>query len=114
MFDLTAKNKEVNEVRFSWLFWRAIIENTGAGDVLGCGFFDDDPGKYIYDALPGNCGSPMSNDGYGVTEFEAECMAACCAGYVRVRRAIKGDSVILREIERFASFAARSGGFTIH
>ncbi|MDR1340180.1 MAG: hypothetical protein LBK58_09035 [Prevotellaceae bacterium] len=114
MFDLTAKNREVGDVRFSWLIWREIIEHTGAGYVLGCGFFDDDPGKYIYDVLQDNCGSPMSNDGYGVTEFEAKCMAACCAGYVRVRRAIKGDDAILQEIERFASFAAGSGGFTIN
>jgi hypothetical protein len=114
MFDLKAKNSEVPETQFSWFFWRQILEKTGAGYVLGFGFFDNDPGKYVYDVLPEGGGSPMSNDGYQVTEFEAKCMAACCTGYVRVRRFMGDDNVILREIERFVEFAEPSQGFTIN
>jgi hypothetical protein len=113
MFDLKAKNEKVPETQFSWFFWRLILEKTGAGYVLGFGFYDDDPGKYVYNEQLGS-GSPMSNDGYGVTEFEAECMAACCFGYVHVRRFMEEDNVLLREIERFAKFAERSEGFTIN
>jgi hypothetical protein len=113
MFDLTAKKKEVNEARFSWFFWRQILEKTGAGYVLGVGFFDDDPGKYVYNAYPDNTGSPLSNDGYEVTDFEAKCMAACCRGYVSVRRFMGEDNVMLKEIERFAGFAECSEGFRI-
>jgi hypothetical protein len=111
MFDLKAKNEEVAEIQFSWFFWRQIIEQTGAGYVLGVGFFDNDPGKYVYNS--DRLGSPMSNDGYEVTEFEAKCMSACCFGYVQVRRFMEGDNPTLREIERFSKFAERSGGFTI-
>jgi hypothetical protein len=110
MFDLKAKNKEVNDVSFSWFFWRQILEKTGAGYVLGFGFFDDDPDKYVYEDRNG---SPFANDGFEVTKFEAKCMAACCAGYVSVRKFFGEDNVILKQIEAFAQFAEKSGGFTI-
>jgi hypothetical protein len=113
MFDLRAKNKGVDDVQFSWFFWRQIMEQTGAGYVLGVGFYGDDPGKYVYSVPSVGGGSPMSNDGYEVTEAEAKAMAMCCRGYVAVKRYIEADSVIYREIERFAEFAECSGGFRI-
>jgi hypothetical protein len=109
-FDLRAKNRRVANEQFTWFAWRQIVEKTGAGYVLGCGFYPDDPAKYVYEDRDG---SPLANDGFKVTEAEAKAMALCCRGYVDVKRFMEGDGTMLRVIEGFAKFAERSEGFTI-
>jgi hypothetical protein len=111
-FSLKAENAEAGTEQFTCFAWRHIMEKTGAGYVLGAGFYgDDDPGRYVYEARYG-C-SPLANDGFRVTGAEATAMAMCCRGYVDVKRYIDGDGTVLRAIERFAKFAEQSGGFSI-
>lgn len=126
-FDLTAK-KSKQDASFNWFAWRHILEATGAGYVLGFGYID--AGRYVYST--GNNGSPMSNDGYKVTSFEAKCMAKCCRGWLSVQRFLLEeakrqhieqnrpyrdddfeDTWLMTATERFACFAENSGGFVI-
>ena len=144
-YDLRAKNKHVAEIRIGMFSWPLMLKDTGMGYVLGYGD-NVQPGTYVYN--DGNEGTPVSNDGYKVTAFEAKAMAAIARGYISVKRFINkqyeemdettrkyyesatfknNDGTVeklikeqvtsedfLLKLEKFAEFAEKSKGFTIH
>lgn len=110
------------------------------GYVLGYGA-GFKPGSYVYQN--NNNGSPVSNDGYKVSSWEAKMMARVARGYVSVQRFVNEEWEQLSEetvkeyeqanerhsfkvyrakmhedhliwLEKFAEFAEKSKGFKIH
>lgn len=134
-YDLTPKKKDVEELRIGAFTWPIMLQETGMGYILGYGK-NITPGSYVYQQ--GNYGSPVSNDGYKVTAFEAKAMAKAARGYISVKKFINNqyDEIskekrnqyesykdlyiqptgvdFLNAIEEFADFAEKSGGFTIN
>lgn len=133
-YDLRPINKKVSEIRFGAFIWPSMLRDTGMGYVLGCGN-SIEPFTYIYNK--GNKGSPCSNDGYRVYASEAIAMAKVARGYVSVHRYVNKlyeemapekrekyegnpnyvqphNEVFLKQLEEFADFAEKSGGFTIN
>ncbi|GHV31570.1 hypothetical protein FACS1894177_06450 [Bacteroidia bacterium] len=135
-YDLISKSKDVGFQPTGMLFtWPQILNETGAGYLFGYGINTVGPGSYIYNGLRGP-GSPVSNDGFDVTDYEAKVMARLFGGYVFVKRAIREHWDALSEMERRAildinsnrcppstefinkvesliDFCENSGGFTI-
>lgn len=117
--------------------WPVILNETGACYLFGYGYFKFDPGKYVYDGSRED-GSPVSNDGFEVTQEEARIMARLFRGYVSVKRELReewnkkpereqiriksllGDKVeppaeeFLHKVEMLADFCEQSEGFNIH
>lgn len=134
-YDLKPRNKNIEELRIGAFTWPIILQDTGMGYILGYGK-NITPGSYIYQQ--GNNGSPVSNDGYKVSSFEAKAMAKIARGYISVKKFINKQydemqsntreqymnykdlyeqpiSIdFLNIIENFADFAEKSGGFEIH
>ena len=138
-YDLHARNKEIESIRFGAFSWPQMVKDTGMGYILNCGegkFF----AEYVY--AKGNNGSPLSNDGYKVSSSEAKMMAKIARGYVFVKKFInqKWDELsenerktdlevkghdglplynkpineeFLKSLEKFADFAEKSNGFRI-
>lgn len=137
-YDLIPIKKSVEEITMGTLTWPLILQETGMGYVLGYGTAMK-PCTYVYNQ--GNDGSPVSNDGFKVTSAEAKAMAMVARGFVSVQRYVnkeweaipesdvetyKNSSTgfgptyrgtwhedRLKQIERFAEFAEKSGGFKI-
>lgn len=57
-YDLTAKNKKVEGISIGAFSWPIILQETGAGYVIGYGA-GRTPARYVYQN--GNSGSPVSN-----------------------------------------------------
>lgn len=138
-YDLMPANKELQEYSIGAFSWPIILQETGMGYILNYGLAMR-PGSYSYQK--GNSGSPVSNDGYIVTEEEAKMMARVARGYLSVKRFINSEwgqlteeqreqykkpsssgqpiyqeetsEASLKQIEDFADFAEKSGGFSIH
>lgn len=128
-YTLRAKNKEVEDFDIGWVSWMGLLRDTGAGFAIyyGQGIF---AGSYYY--VDGNCGSPMSNDGYKVSSRESKIMATCVKGYIFIAKAINKEIEEKRErldsfelskeipistiqkFEKFAEFAEKSKGFRIY
>lgn len=106
-YDLYANNKKTNSISIGAFSWPFILQETGAGYVLGYGE-GRTPGSYIYQKR-GNHGSPVSNDGYKVTSTEAKMMAQVMRGYISVQRFINKEWNELpedqREIQKTAEFS---------
>ena len=97
-YDLSPRNKKVKEVRVGAFSWPMILQETGAGYILGYGE-GRSPASYVY--RPDSRGaSPVSNDGYRVSALEAAGMAACFRGYVSVNRFINKEWEAMPETER--------------
>jgi len=84
-YNLTARNKKIADFEIGAFSWPIMLQDTGMGYVLGYGA-NVEPASYVYQN--GNNGSPVSNDGYKVTSFEAKAMAAVAQGYISVKRFI--------------------------
>ena len=136
-YDLIPKKKGVDSKRGMIFTWPAILNETGACYLFGYGSFEFDPGKYVYDGSRKD-GSPVSNDGFEVTQEEAHIMAKLFRGYVSVKRALReewnkktkneqiriksflGDKVeppaeeFLHKVEMLADFCEQSEGFNIY
>ncbi len=133
-YDLRPRNKKVEEIRVGAFSWPMILQETGAGYVIGYGR-GKDPASYVYDKR--NHGSPASNDGYIVTSSESKMMAQVLRGFVFVQRYVNKEwgslseevrvlekeseyfrkpwhEERLKEIERYAEFMENSGGFRIY
>lgn len=82
-YDLIPRNKNIKEKRIGAFYWPIILQKTGMGYVLGYGS-SLNFGQYVYNE--GNCGSPVSNDGYKVSSFEAKSMAKVARGFVSVQK----------------------------
>ena len=138
--DLKPRNNSIEEFRISGIYWNVVLRETGAGYIIGYGKAVSN-GAYSYKPQ-GNNGSPMSNDGYRVTAFEAKAMALSARGYLSEQSYLKrewaeldkekrkmyellnknndkglfnkpaGDTFI-KVVERFANFAEQSSGFRI-
>jgi len=80
---LKPKNKKVESINVGAFSWPIILQETGAGYVLGYGA-GRAPASYVYQ--DGNKGSPASNDGYKVNGTEAKAMASVLRGYATVQR----------------------------
>lgn len=80
-YSLLPKKKGIESIDIGVFSWPMFLQETGAGFVIGYGQ-GMEPGSYVYQS--NNIGSPVSNDGYTVTAFEAKAMAKCIRGYVTV------------------------------
>lgn len=137
-FSLRARNKEVGEFTIGAFVWPILLQETGAGYILGYGA-GRTPASYVYQT--GNNGSPSSNDGYKVTSEESKMIARVVKGFLSVQRFVNSewentneiqknhmDDTVggryiyrrpwneqsLEQFERFAEFAEKSKGFTIN
>lgn len=134
-YDLIPKKKEVDCFCIGAFSWPLLLQETGAGYVLGCGSAKN-PGTYVYQT--GNVGTPHSNDGYKVTASDAKCMAKVVRGFLSVQKYVNKEweetpedvkqreiktefyrkpitnQELLKKMEDFADFAEKSGGFSIH
>lgn len=135
-YDLIPKRKEVEAKSGMILTWPIILQETGAGYLLGYGDITFDPGKYIYDGSRPD-GSPVSNDGFDVSKEDSLVMARLFRGYVSVKRALREEwnkipesrkvwiksmrgngveppaEVFLQKVEALAEFCEQSEGFNI-
>lgn len=134
-YDLTPRKKDVLSKNGMLFTWPRILNETGACYLFGYGTNPLSPGQYIYNGSRGP-GSPVSNDGFKVTNEEAKIMAKLFKGYVFVKRGIMeewekktGDEKALilsfnnqneplsvefiNKVEELAEFCEQSGGFTI-
>lgn len=137
-YDLIANKKNVESISFGAFSWPIMLQDTGAGYIIGYGA-GLTPGTYVYQPR-GNGGSPVSNDGYKITAKEASSMALCVYGYLSVSKFInaewdkmpadqkeerlrwnKHDKIytepigqkFIDNLERFAEFLSKCGGFKI-
>lgn len=133
-YNLTPRNKKIERVSVGSFSWPIILEETGAGYVLGYGK-GLVPASYVYQ--DGNNGSPVSNDGYIVNAFEAKAIAKCMNGYISVQKFVneqyekysdqEKDNMkkhsfyrkevskdFLDKIRKIADFIDKSGGFRIY
>lgn len=136
-YDLTAKNKDVADIRIGAFSWPIILQETGAGYILGYGA-SKCPAQYVYH--PRGNASPASNDGFRVTSSEAKMMAKIVRGFISVKKYVNNEWDEMDEMDRkrdewtndrlniyvkytgdnfmdicekFADFAEKSGGFRI-
>lgn len=96
-YDLHPRNKNIEVVSVGGMSWPFFLQDSGAGYVLGYGQ-NMVAGSYVYQQ--GNSGSPVSNDGYSVTSFEAKAMAKCFRGFVSVQRFVNDRWKAYPEEER--------------
>jgi len=87
-YDLTPRNKKIEEISVGAFSWPIFLQETGMGYVLGYGA-NKNPGSYVYQN--GANGSPVSNDGYKVNSFQAKAMAAVAKGFVSVQRFVNKE-----------------------
>lgn len=139
-YTLQPRNKKVEALDFGIFSWPILLEETGIGYIIGYGK-GRRPATNVYQG--GNNGSPVTNDGYKVSAFEAKAMGMMARGYLSVKRFVnkewetlderdkafcKTQTVsdgkllyvqevgegILEKLEKFAEFAEKSQGFSIH
>lgn len=138
-YDLSAINKELDEFRMGSFSWPILLQESGAGYVLGYGA-GRSPGTHVYKPDK-NGASPASNDGYRVTANESKMMAYIVRGFISVQRFINKEwedipnaeelkkvksydgkplynagwhEDRLKKFEEFAEWAEKSRGFSIH
>lgn len=137
-YDLYPRKKEVDPVRYGVFMWPFILLEIGVGLVIGAGN-SIRPASYRYIADKRGA-SPMSNDGYYVSQKNAKLMAAVARGWSVVERGKRSEwealseedqkrmeewnkefktydlpahSETIEKVEKFAEFAIKSGGFRI-
>ena len=86
-YDLIPKKDGVDSKRGMIFTWPVILNETGACYLFGYGSFEFDPGKYVYDGSRED-GSPVSNDGFEVTQEEARIMARLFRGVCFCKKSI--------------------------
>ena len=135
-YDLIPIRSEAGSPRGMIMTWPMILQETGAGYLLGYGINTVKAGYYVYDGRRGP-GSPVSNDGFKVSASEAKTMAKLFRGYVFVQRAIRKDyeamsshdkeidskfncmhkeppcEEFINKVEELAEFCEKSKGFRI-
>lgn len=136
-YDLSARNKKVEDLRIGAFSWPILLQETGAGYVLGYGAARC-AAQYVYQT--DGHGSPASNDGYIVTSLESKMMAKIVRGFISVKKFVNKEwdemeeedrkrTELLNEkmkvytpytgdkfmdiCEKFADFSEKSGGFRI-
>lgn len=136
-YTLVPRNKKVDDIYIGAFTWPIVLQETGAGYILGYGA-GMLPATYVYQT--GRQGSPVSNDGYKVTANEARAMGKITRGYISVKEFInkEWDSLAIEDrklkeqwnekckiyqgytgekfiklLKRFADFAETCGGFRI-
>lgn len=135
-YDLTPIRSEAGSPSGMIMTWPIILQETGAGYLLGYGINTVKAGYYVYDGRRGP-GSPVSNDGFKVSASEAKAMAKLFRGYVRVKRAIRQEyekissedkaiysqfdwyneppcEEFINKVEELAEFCEKSKGFRIY
>lgn len=139
-YDLYPINKKIKEMSIGAFMWPIMLQETGAGYVVGYGS-GRSPASYVFS--PDKKGaSPVSNDGYKISALEAKMMATVIRGYLSVQRFVNKEwdemeeyrrkdlqetlscgkylyrqyfhEDRLKQFERFAEFAEQSKGFKIH
>jgi len=139
-YHLSPKNKKVEAISVGAFSWPIILQETGAGYVIGYGR-GRTPASYVYQE--GNKGSPASNDGYKVSGTEAKMIGTVLRGYVSVQRFVNKEwdamppeekeqglkitipdsgklyrgyvvEERLKQYEKIADFCEQSKGFSIH
>lgn len=142
-YDLIARKKtaKITEHSIGMFSWPMFLQETGMGYILEYGK-SITISQYVYTPAK-NGGSPVSNDGYPVSSFQAKAMAAVARGFIKTSRFINkewesipeeeaqrmreykshdGTTLYhqawhedrLKQLEKFAEFAEQSGGFTIN
>ena len=106
-YDLKPRNKNIEEISINAFRWPIILQETGMGYLLGYGR-DIQPSKYIY--LPRKKASPVSNDGFKVSSFEAKAMAQITRGYISVKKLINKQYESMTEIEKNEILSAKYYG----
>lgn len=94
-YDLIPKDKKCKEISIGAFSWPIILEETGMGYVIGYGG-GRTFGTHVYKPEE-NGASPVSNDGYHISNFEAKAMAAVGRGYVSVSRFINKEWAAIPE-----------------
>ena len=133
-YDLRPKNKKIKNFNFSMHAWPRLLE-TGIGLVIGYsrGAL---PLSYYY--KPDSNGySPISNDGFLVTLEQAKIMSLLARAFVKNQRYFNDDfyklseqrqknlqelsdyympfhPIFLNDVEEFADFSEKSGGFRVY
>jgi len=140
-YDLKPVNKKEKTFSIGAFSWPIMLQQTGMGYVLGYGA-GRAPASYVYQS--NNKGSPVSNDGYKVSGTDAKIMAKILRGYISVQRFVNKEweavpeeekkmqkdakiigsgtplyrgevhEDVLVRYEKFAEFAEKSKGFSIH
>lgn len=96
-YTLVPRNKKVDEIDIGAFSWPIVLQETGAGYLLGYGA-GLSPSTYVYQT--GNHGSPASNDGYIVTASEARAMGKMARGWISVKEFVNADWDKMPEDER--------------
>ena len=133
--NLTPKNKKACPPCVLRYIWPMVLNETGAGYLLGYGEIEAVPGSYVYNGNRGP-GTPVSNEGFIVTAEEAKIMAKLFRGYAFVKRGVRKqwgklpernkqmaiyinerseppDDDFINKVESLADFCEKSGGFTV-
>lgn len=110
-YDLHARNKNIESIRFGVFSWPIMLQDTGMGYILNYGA-GKDPASYVYGK--GNNGSPASNDGYRVTSEQAKAMATVARGYVFVKSFINKEWDKIPEPQRQQDIDFAFDGRKIH
>lgn len=106
-YDLKPRNKNIEEISIKAFIWPMMLQKTGMGYLLGYGS-DIQPSRYIY--LPRKKSSPVSNDGYKVSSFEAKAMSQISRGYISVKKLINKQYESMTEIEKNETLSAKYYG----
>lgn len=106
-YDLYPRNKNLKPISFGVFTWPSMLHETGMDYVLNCGRSIYE-GRYIYQKKNNKDGSPLSNDSFPVSSFEAKCMAKVALGYVFVYEEINRQWKDLEEEERDEIYRSKS------
>lgn len=106
-YDLKPRNKNIEEISINAFIWPIMLQKTGMGYLLGYGS-DIEPSRFIY--LPRKKTSPVSNDGFKVSSFEAKAMAQISRGYISVKKLINSKYESMTEIEKKETLSAKYYG----
>jgi len=96
-YDLIARNNKAEDMYIGSFSWPILLQETGAGYVIGYGK-GLQPSSYVYQN--NQPGSPVSNDGYKVTANEAKSMAAVVRGYISVKTFVNKEWDEMNEEDR--------------
>jgi len=87
--DLIPKKRNIDSFRISGIGWPMLLNKTRMGYVIGygCGV---EPLECSY-TPQANHGSPISNDGYVVTNLEAKAMSLVLDGYMKEQKFLQTE-----------------------
>jgi hypothetical protein len=116
-YDLCPKKKEAGDFRFGAFSWPVLLE--------ACGYlFPCVHGQGQYCSVDDKWVMLGTNDGFKVSADDAKLMARCARNFVAIQRGLPSDHIdrfppkirtdFVDRFERFAEWAEKSGGFSIH